>query len=234
MTPPINRFIAALQGIATYEGTGEGGEALEIAESLLANGDFLEDEVAHLAGPRSGIDLVAAPLVRAVPCGLFYFRDLGRLRTAAEKACRLTHTAPADIAAAVGMATAVARLLPATGLNSLHFVRETAEALRPLSQDAYVRILGLVYPLRKELSFLCSNFDHPLELFRAALYLFLSCQACDLQTEAERLELADTPVLPLANALAGCLGTFCRIEKPTLRIVMLAEAFHAGAALAPE
>lgn len=234
MTPPINRFIAALQGIVTYDPAGEGGEALEIAESLLANDGFVEDEVAVMVGPKVGIDQVAAPLVRAVPCGLYFFQDLERLREAAEKTCRLTHEAPADIAAAVGMALAVARLLLVKEVIALQFVREIADGVRPLSHDAYVRVHGLIYPLRKELPFLCSNFSQPLELFRAALYLFLSCQACDLQTEAERLGLADTPVLPLAHALAGCLGTFCRLEKPSLRIVMIAEAFHASAAQAPE
>ncbi len=233
MTPATNRFLAALQGVTSGDGARCGEEALEVAESILANNGLVESEVAPLVAAKPGCHRGASPLVRAIPCGLFLFRDLDRLRETTERACRLTHTAPDEVAAGVGMALAVARLLQTDELSPLSLVREIAEFVRGISKDAYARIHGLVYPLRRELPFLCSNFSQPLELFRAALYLLLSCQACDLQTEAERHLLKETPVLPLAYALAGCRGTFCRLEKPSLRVVMIAEAFHRAAAGTP-
>ena len=221
--PAMNRFIGALQGVGEDAG---GGEALDAAESLLASGGFVGSEFAATAGR----DAAASPLVRAIPFGLFYFRNDDLLRQNTERACRLTHTSPADVAAGVGMAIAVARLIVQEEIRPDRFVKEVAEFIREIHHESYVRIHGLVYPLRQELPFLCTKVDQPIELLRAALYLFLTCQACDLDAEAERQGLGTTPALPLAYALAGCRGTFCRLEKPSLRVIMIAEAFHKAAA----
>jgi hypothetical protein len=230
MIPATNRFLAALQGVASSDIAACGEQALEFAESLLANDGFASIEAARLVAAKGGCQRAAVPLVRAIPCGLFYFRDHGSLRETAEKACRLTHSEPADVAASVAMALAVARLLETEEFLPQRFLRELADSVRGISQGAYARIHGLIYPLRKELPFLCTSLSEPLEIFRAALYLFLSCQACDLQTESDRHDLTETPVLPLAYTLAGSRGTFCRLEKPSLRAIMIAEAFHKAAA----
>jgi ADP-ribosylglycohydrolase len=226
MVPAMNRFIGVLQGVGEDYGCGE---ALDSAESLLANGGFDGSELASIARAAGGA-AGSSPLMRAIPFGLFYFRDPVLLRENTEKACRLTHTSPAEVAAAVGMARSVARLIVQDEVLPVRFVRETGEFIREIHHESYVRIHGLVYPLRRELPFLCSNAAQPIELLRAALYLFLSCPACDLDTEAERQGLGAAPVLPLAYALAGCRGTFCRLEKPSLRVLMVAEAFHKYAA----
>lgn len=222
------RFIGPLHGVADNPDLPGGDEALEVAESLLANNGFVAAEVAAVIaqGDAGG---PAAPLVRAIPCGLYYFRDPVALTSVAEQACRLTHTDPQDVAAAVAMAHSVARLIAMDELNPVRFVREVADSVRDLNQEGYARLHGLVHPLRGELPFLCSDASRPLEILRAALYLFLTCQACDLYAKAERLGLAGTPVLPIAYVLAGCHGKVCRLTKPDLRILMVAEMFHKAA-----
>jgi hypothetical protein len=224
MIPPVNRFIGALQGITVNAGIEGGGEVLEVSESILANGSFNSDELSAIVKGFSDSSSGGAPLWRAIPFGLLHYRDLDKLQEDTEKACRLTHGHPSDIAAAVGMALAVARLLRMQEFDSLQFVREIAWFVKKIDQDAYLRIRGLSYPLRNELPFLCSNFTQPLEIFRAALYLF--CQPNDLEAEAGKHDLGESSALPLAYTLMGSLGHLCRLEKPTIRIVILAEAFQ--------
>lgn len=230
MIPSINRFIGALQGISVNGAAGRGGDVLDIAETILASSGFVTSDMEAFVTAPDGEEAGAIPIWRAIPFALLYFRDLDKLQLETEKACRLTHTDPADVAASVAMAFSVARLLcMEDDLSPLPFVREIARFVRPVNHNAYTRILGLIYPLRHELPFLCTNFSQPLELFRAALFLFLTCQACDLEAEAKRHGLSETPVLPLAYALAGSFGRFCLLTKPSLRVVMIAESFHQAA-----
>ena len=227
MIPSVNRFIGALQGITDNATPEEGGGALEIAESILANGGFVLAEVESIvSGLATEGDSPGAPLWRAIPFGLLYFRELDKLQANTEKACRLTHGDQTDIASAIAMALTVARLLRMQELSPIPFIREIAWFVKKIDHDAYTRILGLMYPLRNELPFLCSNFTKPLEIFRAAIFLFLSCQSGDLETEAERHGLQESPALPLAYTLMGSFGRLCKIEKPSLRVVLIAEAFQ--------
>lgn len=226
MIPSIDRFMGAFQGICAESGM-EGEEALEIAENILANDGFVVKDIETIVKEYTGSGAHgAAPLWRAIPVGLFYFKELDKLRETAEKGCRLTHGDPADIAAAVGMALSVARLLRLQELSPLPFVREIAWFIRKIDQDAYESIMGMMPPLRGEESFAPGDMAKPLGIFRAALFLFLTTPAEKLETTAATLEVTGSAALSLAYSLSGSFGLLCRLEKPSIRIVMIAEGFQ--------
>lgn len=226
MIPSIDRFMGALQGTCADPG-GEGAAALEIAESILANDGFVIRDIETIVKECAGYGSAgAAPLWRAIPVGLLHFNELEKLREAAEKSCRLTHGDPADIAATVGMALSVAMLLRLEELSPHLFAREIAWFIRKTDLAAYDSIMETIPPLKGESPFVPGDLSRPLEIFRAALFLFLSSPAEDLETVAASLAISGSPALPLAYSLAGSFGRVCRLEKPSLRVVMIAEGFQ--------
>jgi hypothetical protein len=226
MIPPIERFIGALQGGVPSSAGNAGEIVLSISESLLANGELVVKEVEKIVQDLACSDDTSVVLWRAVPIGLFYYRDLDLIETVAEKACRLSHGDPEDIASVVGMALTVARLIRMGEMEPLQFAREMAWFCRKFDANAYDRLMEIVPLLKGKEEIAIGTPDRPLGHFRAALSLFLSCEDGDLDQEATVRRLQGAPALPLAYTMAGSLGRICRIEQPSLRVLRIAEEFQ--------
>ena len=223
MIPTIDRFMGALQGMLA-DLPPEEGELLDLTENLLANGGLNVKDLGRLfACDPHGEKQALTPLLRAIPVGLFYYKEIDRLQEATEKVCRLSHGEPEDIAAAVAMALATARLLRMGELEPLLFIREIAWFVRRIEPTAYESLLELLPVVEGKVGWEANDLAAPLAVFQAGLLIFLLSTDGDLPTVAHSMGLAGTPAVSVAYSLAGSFGRICRMEKPPLRVVMIAE-----------
>jgi ADP-ribosylglycohydrolase len=216
--------MGALQGFLAGEAV-EGDELLDVAEHILANGGLDIDSLGRYLPAATGACRELTPLRRTIPVGLYYYREPDRLWEAAVQVCRLSHCTPADVAAVVAMALATARLLQLTELDPPMFVGELAAGVQDIDPQA-AAALGELLPLVNEPAAAVRDFGTtPLGLFQAGLLLFLRGAYAELSLSELALCRSTVPQA-LAYSLAGSFGRVCRLEKPSLRVVMIAEELY--------